>query len=156
MRHLFSRPTSPTRPTEIPVRAIRKSVWQGREHSLTLVPKGEDPMPKLIPLHLPDPPCSGALPDGSDCPAPAAATITAEHPTIGCTMLVWRCRDHIGAAVDAIFRACPGATVVTSPLSAAESPHPKPRPQSEPAPEQPAKRPLYLVHHSSARLSGKR
>jgi hypothetical protein len=107
--------------------------------------KDETPMPNLIPLHLSDPPCSAALPDGGDCPAAATATITVEHPRIGITMMIWRCRDHIGAAVDAIVRSRPDSVVVTSPLTAFQSPHPKPEPRPEPAREQPARRPLYLV-----------
>jgi hypothetical protein len=104
-------------------------------------------MPNLIPLHLSDPPCSAALPDGGDCPAPAAATITVEHPMFGITMMIWRCRDHIGVAVDAIVRARPDSTVVTSPLAAAQFPRRKPEPRPEPVSEaeQRARRPLYLV-----------
>jgi hypothetical protein len=86
-------------------------------------------MPNPIPL--PDPPCGAALPDGGDCPGETAATITAEHPTTGYATLLWRCRDHIGTAVDTLTRTCPDTVITTALLETAE-PSPQPDPPAKP------------------------
>jgi hypothetical protein len=94
-------------------------------------------MPNPIPL--PDPPCGATLPDGGDCPGATTATITAEHPTTGYAMMVWRCLDHIGAAADTLARTCPDSVITATPLEAAT-----PSPQPDPPASHP-KRPLHLV-----------
>src|SRR5215475_12531252 len=73
------------------------------------------------------PPCGAALPDGGDCPGEAVAIITAEHSATGYAALVWRCPDHIGAAVDTLARACPDTLIAATPLKIAEPP-PQPDP----------------------------
>jgi hypothetical protein len=90
-------------------------------------------MSNLIPL--PDPPCGATLPDGSYCPS-ASSAIVAVEATYGSSLLVWRCLEHIAAAVDANVRSWPEAVITVTPLTAAE-----PSPQPDP----PARRPLCLV-----------
>jgi hypothetical protein len=96
-------------------------------------------MPNPIPL--PDPPCGATLPDDGDCPGETAAIITAEHPTTGYATLIWRCRDHIGAAVDTLVSTCPDTIITATPLALA-----KPPPQPEPEPDPPASQPKPQLH----------
>jgi hypothetical protein len=85
---------------------------------------------------LPDPLCGATLPDGGDCPS-ASSAIVAVEAAHGSCLLVWRCLEHIAAAVDASVRSWPENVVTVTPLTAAE-----PSPQQ---PDPPTRRPLYLV-----------
>jgi hypothetical protein len=87
---------------------------------------------------LPDPLCGATLPTGGDCSAASTVIIAAEHPTGNC-LLVWRCREHITAAVDTCLQTCPDSQVTITPLAIIEQP---PQPEPQPA----AKPQLHLVH----------
>jgi hypothetical protein len=84
------------------------------------------------PTSLPEPRCGATLPDGRDCPGTTAATITAEHPKTGSATVLWRCRDHLSAAVDTLARTCPDTVITATLLKSGVNPAPQPNPPAKP------------------------
>jgi hypothetical protein len=66
--------------------------------------------------------------------------VASEWPT-GYAMAVWRCHDHVGAAVEAAVRVNHDAVITVTPLATLDHPI-EPTPEPDPS----AKRSLRLVH----------